>query len=214
MEAYVKKMAHIEACHKWLRQSKILYESTYEDDRLFDSFEAFERKHGNFERTTVDHVNIKDFIKDIDELLDMTNHMIINEIKNKTHFNGSTYAFERIAKSLSRYRDSVIGQTSDIGDYMAMLLMLRKMGKKLLSKGKVEDAMKMAFVNEELDDINEIVAKLRKARIKPSEALPFNIPKSTFENFDDLCSCASCCYKWLTNCHNNKEPWWVVINNV
>ena len=214
METYVKRLAHIEACHKWLRKSKILYESTYEDDRLFDSFEAFERKHGIFEHSSVENVDIKDFIKDIDELLDMTNYMIVNEIKNKSHFNGSTFAFERIAKALKRYRDNVIGQTSSIDDYMAMLLELRKMGKKLLSKGKVEDAMRMACVNEELEDIAEIISKLRKAKIKPVESLSFKVPKATFDNFDELCSRASCCYKWLTNCHNCNEPWWAVINNV
>jgi hypothetical protein len=191
-----------------------LYESTYEDDILFDSFEAFERKHGIWEHAVVENVNVKDFIKDIDELLNMTNYMIVNEIKNKSYFNGSTFAFERIVKALKRDRDNVIGQTSSIYDYMAMLFELRKMGKKLLSNGKVEDAMRMACVNEEINDINDIIANLRKAKIKPAQSLPFTIPKPTFDNFDELCSCASCCYRWLTNCHNSKQHWWFVINNV
>ena len=215
MEVYVKKLAHAKASHNWLRKYKILYEATYEDERFFNACEAFER-NGKvvIESIEVDHVDVKEFIVELNELLDMTHQMIINEIKNKTYFNGATFAFERMEKSLRRYIDIVIGQTMSIDGYLALLLELRKMGKKLLSKGKVEDAMNMAEVNEMLEDIKSIVPKLRKAKIKPTEALPFEIPKTTFDNFDMLCSRAHCNYKWLTHHHNSKESWWVVINNV
>ena len=215
MEHYVKKMAHIEACHQWLRQSKILYEPTYEDERFFDACEAFKRNSKvEPEPVEVDNANIKEYVDNLNELLNMTYHMIVDEIKNKTYFNGATFAFERLAKALVRYMDVVIGQTMSIDGYLALLLELRKMGKKLMSKGKIEDAMNMASVNEMLEDIKGIVSKLRKAKIKPAESLPFEIPKATFDNFDMLCSRANCNYKWLTNHHNCKESWWLVINNV
>ena len=91
---------------------------------------------------------------------------------------------------------------------------MRKMGKKLLSKGKVDDAMRMASVNEDLNDITDIIKALRKARIKHAESLPFDIPKCTFDNFDELGDKAHCCYTWLRNNHNHTKTWWVVINNV
>ena len=215
MEEYIKKLAYTNACHNWLRKAKILYEATYEDERFFDACEAFERNaHVNIEPIEIDHVYVNEFVAELNELLDMTHHMIINEIKNKTYFNGSTFAFERMEKSLRRYIDVVIGQTMSIDGYLALLLELRKMGKKLLSKSKVDDAMNMASVNEMMRDIHDIIAKLRKAKIKPAESLPFEIPKATFDNFDMLCNLASCNYKWLTNHHNSSESWWIVINNV
>lgn len=215
METYVKKLAHIEACHKWLRKSKVLYAASYEDERFFDAFEAFERKHGIFEHTVVDNVDVKDYIRDLNELLDMTHQMIVDQIKNKTYFNGATFAFERLEKALKKYMDVVVGQYISIEGYLALLLEMRKMGKKLLSKGKVDDAMRMASVNEDVNDITDIINGLRKAKIKPNaEDIPFEIPKATFDNFDELGNRAHCCYTWLRNTHNHKEPWWVAINNV
>ena len=80
MEHYVKKMAHIEACHQWLRQSKILYEPTYEDERFFDACEAFKRNSKvEPEPVEVDNANIKEYVDNLNELLNMTYHMIVDD---------------------------------------------------------------------------------------------------------------------------------------
>lgn len=214
MEAYVKKLAYVEACHKWLRQAGVLYAPSYEDERFFDTFEAFERNYGAFEHVVIESVDVEDFIKELDELLNMTNQMIINEIKHKTHFNGATFSFERLAKALKKYQNVVVAQTISIEGYLTLLLEMRKMGKRLLSKGKIDDALHMASVNEDMEDLTEIIKSLRKAKIKPAESLPFDIPKTTFDSFNELGDKAHCCYTWLRNNHNCAKAWWVVINNV
>jgi hypothetical protein len=89
------------------------------------------------------------------------------------------------------------------------------MGKKLISNSKIEDAYRMAKVNDSLEYIEDMISPMRKGKIKPNvEDIFFEIPKATFENFDELNKRADVCHEWLKNSHNQNEPWWILINSI
>lgn len=216
MEDFIKKLAHIQACHNCLRREGILFEATYADHKFFNAMEPFFDEYGKeYEPIIINNVNVKDFVAELHKVLNTIREMMIEEIKNKTYFNGKVFIFEQLESTLREYINVVIGQCSSIENYLTLLLEVRKMEKKLISKGKIEDAPKMAKVYDELEDIADVITGLRKGKIKPdANMLLFEIPKSTFDNFEELSLRAWLCYTWLTNSHNHKQPWWVLINNV
>jgi hypothetical protein len=211
MDALINKFIYIEACHDWLREHGILYEGSYEASRFFYFTKDFAEKAKTNCFFTIENIKPEDYLKELNVLLCMVREKIIENIHNKKQ----TYPFELIEESLRNYINVVIGQCITIEGYMALLVELRKVGKKLISNGKVEDAYRMAKVNENLNYIEDMIFSMRKGKIKPNvEHILFEIPKATFENFDKLNKRADVCHEWLKNSHSQNEPWWILINSI
>lgn len=211
METLIYKFIYIESCHDWLRKQGILYEGSYEASRFFYFTKDFTEKAKANCSFTIESIEPEDYLKELNVLLCMVREKIIENIHNKKQ----TYPFELIEESLRNYINVVIGQCITIEGYMALLVELRKMGKKLISNGKIEDAYRMAKVNESLSCIEDMISSMRKGKIKPNvKDMLFEVPKATFENFDELNKRADVCHAWLKNSHNQNEPWWVLINSI
>ena len=211
MNELISKMIYIESCHDWLREKGILYQGSYEASRfLYFTKDFTEMAKPNYS-FTIESIEAKEYIKELHNLLYMVRTKIIENIRNGKQ----VYPFELIEKSLRNYIDVVIGQSISIDGYMALLVELRKMGKKLISNGKVEDAYRMAKVDENLDYIEDMISAMRKGKVKPNaEHMLFEISKATFDNFDELNKRAETCHEWLKNSHNQNEPWWILINSI
>lgn len=211
MDALINKFIYIETCHDWLRKKGILYEGSYEASRFFYFTKDFTERAKPNCSFAIESIEAKDYIKELNDLLYMVRTKIIENIRNGKQ----VYPFELIEKSLRCYIDVVVGQSISIDGYMALLVELRKMGKKLISNGKIEDAYRMARVNDSLDYIEDMISSMRKGKIKPNaEHMLFEIPKATFDNFDELNKRAETCHDWMRNSHNQNEPWWILINSI